>query len=134
MMRPLAGIVLVRILPVLFIAVTAIFYVVYIEGADAYAPRNALPMIVLVVLAGITVYKGDGRWTGLGWRWPLGTFGFAIPALGLSLYLHYGYSVDLHGMYSESVYPRELFRYLPVYTIFAGAIGFAIGWIAGRNV
>jgi len=134
MMRSLAGIVLLRILPVLFIAVAAIFYVVHIEGAAAYAARNALPMVLLVVLAGITVYKGNGRWTGSGWRWPLGTFGFAIPALGLSLYLHYGYSVDLNGMYSESVYPRELFRYLPVYTSFAGGIGFAIGWIAGRNI
>jgi hypothetical protein len=27
-----------------------------------------------------------------------------------------------------------LFRYLPIYTIFAGSIGFAIGWIAGRNI
>ena len=25
------------------------------------------------------------------------------------------------------------FRYLPVYTIVAGGIGFAIGWIVGRN-
>lgn len=133
-MSSLAGIVLVRILPVIFIAVAAIFYAAYVEGADSYAARNALPMILLVLLSAITVYKGNGRWTGSGWRWPLGTFGFAIPALGLSLYLHYGYSVDLHGMYSESVYPRELFRYLPVYTLFAGAIGFAIGWIAGRNI
>jgi hypothetical protein len=37
-------------------------------------------------------------------------------------------------MYSESVYPQELFRYLPLYTLVAGGIGFAIGWIAGRNV
>ena len=133
-MRSHAGMVLVRILPVLFIALAAISYAFYVEGADAYAARNALPMLLLVVLAGITVYKGNGRWTGSGWRWPLGTFGFAIPALGLSMYLHYGYSVDLNGMYSESVYPRELFRYLPVYTIFAGVIGFAIGWIAGRDI
>jgi len=43
-------------------------------------------------------------------------------------------AVDLNGMVSESVYPRELFRYLPEYTTGAGAIGFAIGWIVGRNV
>jgi hypothetical protein len=30
--------------------------------------------------------------------------------------------------------PRNLFRYLPIYTAFAGGIGFAIGWLAGRNV
>ena len=65
--------------------------------------------------------------------WPLGLIGFAIPALGLSLYLHYGYATDLNGMYSEAVYPKELFRYLPIYTVVAGGIGFAIGWIIGRN-
>ena len=82
-----------------------------------------------IALALLTLYKGGGHWTGNGWRWPLATLGFAIPALGLSLYLHYGYSVDLNGMVSESVYPDELFRFLPIYTMFAGAIGFAIGWI-----
>ena len=68
------------------------------------------------------------------WASARAILGFAIPAIGLSIYLHYGYSIDLHGMFSESVYPEELFRYLPVYTMFAGMIGFAIGWIAGRNV
>ena len=28
---------------------------------------------------------------------------------------------------------EELFRFLPIYTLFAGAIGFAIGWIVGRK-
>jgi hypothetical protein len=28
----------------------------------------------------------------------------------------------------------QLFRFLPLYTTGAGAIGGAIGWIAGRNV
>ena len=27
-----------------------------------------------------------------------------------------------------------LFRFLPIYTLVAGAIGFAIGWIVGKNV
>lgn len=128
------GIVFIRILPVIFATTAAIFYTSYIEGPDAYAIRNAAPMVCVVLLSAITVYKGGGHWTAKGWRWALGTLGFAIPAMGLSLYLHYGYSVDLHGMYSESVYPRELFRFLPLYTIFAGVIGFAIGWIVGRNI
>ncbi len=134
MMKSLAGIIFVRILPVLFITFAAMFYAADIEGADAYPVRNAAPMILVIILSAVTVYNGNGRWTGTGWRWPLGTLGFAIPALGLSLYLHYGYSIDLNGMYSESVYPRELFRFLPIYTIFAGGIGFVIGWIVGRNI
>lgn len=133
-MKKRAGLIVVRILPVLLVVAAAIAYVAYVEGDDAYALRNTVPMLTVVALGLLTLRMGKGSWTGAGWRWPLGTLGFAIPALGLSLYLHYGYAVDLNGMYSESVYPRELFRYLPMYTFFAGAIGFAIGWIAGRNV
>lgn len=129
-----AGVVLLRILPVLLLTIAGILYVAYIEGPDAYAVRNALPMLLACALSAIAVIKGGGRWAGNGWRWPLGTIGFAIPAIGLSLYLHYGYSVDLDGMYSGSVYPQELFRFLPIYTVFAGVIGFAIGWIVGRNI
>lgn len=112
----------------------AIAYVFHVEGPSGYAWRNVLPMAVLLMLAAVSLYRGRGRWTGDGWRWPLGTFGYAIPALGLSIYLHYGYAVDLDGMYSQAIYPSELFRFLPVYTMVAGGIGFAIGWIAGRNV
>ena len=123
-----------RLLPVFFVTAAAIAYVIHVEGADGYAGRNALPMLLALALAVVTLYRGRGRWTGAGWRWPLGTLGFTIPALGLSLYLHYGYAHDIDGMYSEAVYPMELFRFLPFYTLFAGAIGFAIGWIAGRDV
>ena len=108
--------------------------VLKVELGEAYPYRNLLPILAVVALSVVTLIKGKGTWTGSGWRWPLGTLGFAVPAVGLSLYLHYGYEVDLNGMYSQSVYPQEVFRYLPMYTSFAGGIGFAIGWIAGRNV
>ncbi len=133
-MKSLTSLIAVRMLPVLFVIGAAIAYISSVEGDDAFATRNTLPMIVVLGLALLSLRMGKGYWAGSGWQWPLGTLGFAVPALGLSLYLHYGYSVDLDGMYSESVYPRELFRYLPLYTSIAGAIGFAIGWIAGRNV
>jgi hypothetical protein len=58
--------------------------------------------------------------------------GFAIPALGLTLYLHYAYAVNLDGMFDAGA--GDLFRFLPYYTVFAGMIGFAIGWLIGRNV
>ncbi|MED5462117.1 MAG: hypothetical protein VYC03_05810 [Pseudomonadota bacterium] len=127
-------VILVRLSPVLFITFAAIVYVLKIEAGVAYPFRNLLTKLSVVGLAIATMVKGDGSWTGSGWCWLLGTIGFAIPAIGLSLYLHYGYDVDLNGMYSESVYPEQVFRYLPIYTGVAGAIGFAIGWIAGRNV
>jgi hypothetical protein len=128
------GVVAFRLLPVLFVTVASMAYVGYVEGADAYIVRNITPMLIVIILSILTLYRGGGSWTGAGWRWPLGTLGFAIPAVGLSLYLHYGYAVDLDGMFDDAIYPRELFRYLPAYTAVAGTIGFAIGWIAGRNV
>jgi len=128
------GLVAFRLLPVIFVAAASMVYVRYVEGPDAWVPRNILPMLMIVVLAMLTLYRGGGSWTGAGWRWPLGTIGFSIPALGLSLYLHYGYAVGLEGLFEDAIYPLELFRYLPAYTLFAGAIGFAIGWIAGRNI
>lgn len=133
-MQSPTGVIVVRMLPVMFVVAAAIAYVLHVEGNDAYPLRNTVPMLVVAALAVLTLRKGRGHWAGSGWRWPLGTLGFAIPALGLSLYLHYGYAVDLNGMVSESVYPRELFRYLPLFTMVAGGIGFAIGWIVGRNV
>jgi hypothetical protein len=125
---------LVRLLPVVFLAAAAIAFVFHVEGNTAYALRNTGPIFVVILLALITLWRGSGRWTGSGWSWLLGTCGFAIPALGLSVYLHYGYATDLNGMYSEAIYPKELFRFLPFYTVFAGGIGFAIGWIVGKNV
>ena len=109
-------------------------YVAYVEWPGPYIALNLLPMLVAIVLAFITLYRGNGRWSGAGFRWPLGTLGFALSAIGVSLYLHYGYATDRDGMVSEATRPVELFRYLPLYALFAGVTGFAIGWIAGRNL
>jgi len=125
---------MVRLTPVLIIAIAAMFYAASVEQENDYLWRNLLPMHAVVLIAVVTLVRGHGYWTGGGWRMPLATVGFALPTLGLSMYLHYGYSIDLNGMVSESVYPNELFRYLPIYTSVAGIIGFAIGWIVGRNV
>jgi hypothetical protein len=42
--------------------------------------------------------------------------------------------VNLNDMFSAAEFPDRVFRYLPAYTLVAGGIGFAIGWIVGRNV
>jgi hypothetical protein len=133
-MDKFAKLILLRLLPVLLITTAAAVYVVDVEGPGAFAARNAVPLIVLVALSALTLYRGGGSWIGAGWRWPLGTLGFAIPALGLSLYLHYAYSVELESLFAAARHPEQLFRYLPIYTVVAGGIGFAIGWIVGRNV
>ena len=123
-----------RMLPPLFVTSGAIAYVAYVEGPNAFALYNALPMVIVLFLSLLTLVRGAGHWAGTGWSWPLGTLGFSIPAIGLSLYLHYAYSTNLNGLFSDALYPQEVFRFLPIYTAVAGAIGFAIGWIAGRNV
>ena len=128
------SLILIRLLPVLFITVAATAYIMDVEGPDAYAARNTMPVLVLLILSALTLLRGKGNWATAGWSWPLGTIGFAIPALGLSLYLHHAYSIELDSLFGESRQPQELFRYMPIYTVVAGGIGFAIGWIVGRNV
>lgn len=124
----------VRLLPVILLATAAGFWFVDVQEGGPWAMRNLLPLLALVVLSFLTLYMGDGRWSGSGMRMPLGTLGFAIPALGLSAYLHYAYSVNLNDMFGDAEFPDRVFRYLPAYTLVAGGIGFAIGWIVGRNV
>ena len=126
--------ILVRLAPVVMLVVAAAAWFNDVQQGGPYVLRNLLPPLVVVALSAVTVRRGDGTWTGSGWRLPLGTLGFAIPALGLSAYLHYAYSVNLNGLFTDATNPEGLFRFLPVYTLVAGGIGFAIGWIVGRNV
>jgi len=123
-----------RIAPVVLIAIAAGAWFNEVQAGGPWVLRNLLPLALLVVLSAATLRQGKGRWGGGGYRMPLGTLGFAIPALGLASYLHYAYAVNLNGMFDESTRPAELFRYLPIYTVVAGTIGFAIGFIVGRNV
>jgi hypothetical protein len=125
---------LIRILPVLIPVLAAALWIADVEEGGAYLPRNLFPLLVFLLLALLTLHRGGGKWSGAGMRMPLGTLGFAVPALGLSLYLHFAYSVNLGGMFTDAQYPERVFRYLPLYTLVAGGIGFAIGWIVGRNV
>jgi hypothetical protein len=124
----------IRVLPLLLLTIAAGAWFNDVQQGGPYVLRNLLPPLVLLLLATLTVWRGGGSWTGRGWRWPLGLVGFAIPALGLSLYLHYAYSTNLDGMFDDAEQPMRVFRYLPAYTLVAGGIGFVIGWIVGRNV
>ena len=130
----MARLILVRLLPVILVVTAAGAWFGKVQGGGPFVERNWLPLVMVVLLAALTLYRGGGRWAGSGWRLPLGTTGFAIPALGLSLYLHYAYSVNLDDLFTDARQPGQLFRYLPIYTLTAGSIGFAIGWIVGRNV
>jgi hypothetical protein len=124
----------VRLLPLILLTGAAGAWFNDVQGGGPYVLRNFVPLIIMLLFALVTLLRGQGSWTGSGWRLPLGTLGFSIPALGLALYLHYAYSVNLNGMFDASESPLSLFRFLPIYTTVAGGIGFAIGWIAGRNL
>lgn len=125
---------LARLAPVVLLTAAAAAYIFSIDGADRFAIRNFLPMLGVILLSSAALWLGDGKWSGAGWRWPLGVVGFAIPSIGLSLYLHYAYSVDLNDLFSGSEKPEEVFRFLPLYTTVSGFLGFAIGWIIGSRV
>ncbi len=124
----------VRLLPVVLLVVAAGLWFADVQQGGPWVGRNLLPLFALVGLSYWTLKRGGGLWSGSGMRMPLGTLGFAIPALGLAAYLHYAYSINLNDMFSDAQYPDRVFRYLPFYTLVAGGIGFAIGWIVGRNV
>ena len=128
---------IVRLLPILMVAAAAAFWFADVQqggpSGGRWLARNLVPLLALVLLSWLTLYRGEGRWSGAGMRMPLGTLGFAVPTLGLTAYLHYAYSVNLNDMFSDALFPDRVFRYLPLYTLVAGGIGFAIGWIAGRN-
>ncbi len=119
--------------PVVVLAVAA---VVILEAEDygPYAMANLLPPALILVLLLHALAGADWRWRQADWRYLLGILGFAIPALGLSLYLHLGLMLEWDGMASRARTPQLLFRFLPYYTSGAGAIGFAIGWIIGGNL
>jgi len=123
-----------RLLPVLLVSIAAGFWFNHVQEGGPHVFRNLIPLLLLVLLSAMTLYAGKGKWAGSGKRLPLGVVGYAIPALGLALYLHYAYSINLNGMFTDAAFPDRVFHYLPYYTVVAGGIGFAIGWIVGRNV
>ena len=134
MTRNTLRLVVLRLLPVILVSVAAALYFNDVQQGGPYVLRNLIPLALLVALSGLVLYLGNGQWGGSGKCLPLGILGYAIPALGLALYLHYAYSINLNDMFTDATHPDRVFRYLPVYTIVAGGIGFAIGWIVGRNV
>ena len=52
-----ARLILIRLLPVVFVAAAATAYVADVEGADAYVVRNAAPLVLLIGLSALTLYR-----------------------------------------------------------------------------
>ena len=126
--------VLLRLLPVVLLLLTAAVWFNDVQDSGPCVPRNLLPLAIVVLLSALTLWQGKGSWKAGSWQLALGTLGFAIPALGLAAYLHYAYDVNLDGMFNGAQEPLQLFRFLPYYTVLAGGIGFALGWVVGRKL
>jgi hypothetical protein len=126
--------VFVRVLPVLLLLIAIGVWFASVQENNQYLLRNLLPLGGVLLLSVLAVWQGEGRWGGPGLRVAFGTLGFAIPVVGLSVYLHYAYATNLNDMFTGTDSPMQLFRFLPYYTTLAGGIGFAIGWIVGRNL
>ena len=123
-----------RLLPIIFIFLAAAFWFNDVQQGGPYVMRNLVPLAILVLISGVGLIRGGGHWTGSSTRITLGLIGYSIPALGLATYLHYAYSINLNEMFTDASHPDRIFQYLPIYTTVAGGVGFAIGWIVGRNV
>lgn len=126
--------VFVRVLPVLLLLCAVGLWFASVQENSQYLLRNLVPLGIVLLLSVFAVRRGEGRWGGPGLRIACGTIGFAIPAVGLAMYLHYAYATNLNDMFTGVDSPMQLFRFLPFYTTLAGGIGFAIGWIVGRNL
>ena len=61
---------IVRLLPVALLAVAAGFWFVDVQqggpSAGQWAARNLAPLLALVLLSWLTLYRGAGRWSGAG--------------------------------------------------------------------
>ena len=44
------GLAIVRLLPILFVTISAMAYVAWIEGIDAYVVRNVVPILVVIII------------------------------------------------------------------------------------
>jgi hypothetical protein len=74
----------VRFMPVALVCIAAAFWFADVQQDGPWVARNLMPLAVLLGLSFVTLRHGGGRWSGAGMRMPLGTLGFAIPALGLT--------------------------------------------------
>ncbi|MEM8983060.1 MAG: hypothetical protein AAGC71_08545 [Pseudomonadota bacterium] len=108
--------------------------IVVIEHGLGTSARNIAPLFIVLLGAAVALWRNNGRWWHPEARWILMTIGFAVPSVGLSLYLHYRWALDIDAVRTSARNVRLLFAWLPAYTLFAGAIGAALGHIVGRQL
>lgn len=134
MLQPRIASTLLRLTPIIAIVVAAGVFIIRAEQGGPHVWRNLGPAVLCLALFWVALLKNRGSWFAVDRRWTPAAIGFAIPTLGLSLYLHASWHYDFDGIASGAATPDLMFRFLPYYTLSAGCIGFAIGWVIGRNI
>ena len=125
---------LVRVLTLALPLAAAGVFIADVESGLDTVPRNLVPLAITLLLGVNALVRNGAGWWSPEPRWSLVMLGFAIPAVGLSLYLHVLWQFDIDGLRSGATQTRLLFAYLPLYTCVAGCIGAALGWIIGRGL
>lgn len=103
------------------------------QADSGYLLRNLLPLLMAGGLLSAHLTRNRGQWLGSRPRWGIASLGFAAVVVGLNTYVHVLWFYDVDALRTLATQPRLLFRFLPAYTVLAAGIGFAIGWIIGRN-
>lgn len=100
---------------------------------SGYLLRNLVPLLLAGCLLSAHLLRNQGQWLGSEPRLGLASLGFAAVVVGLNAYVHALWFYDIDALRTLATQPRLLFRFLPAYTLLAAGIGFAIGWVIGRN-
>ena len=58
----------VRLTPVVFVLTAVGLWFADVHGNSGYVVINTLPLFVLFALSAMTLWRGDGRWTGSGYK------------------------------------------------------------------
>lgn len=124
----------VRLLPLLLVVIVLVAWFADVQQNGPYVPRNAIPPFLGLLPLFIALRGSAGYFRGADPRYVLAALGFAVPSVGLAVYLHHAYAVNLDSLFADARRPVEVFRFLPIYTSGAGLLGAAIGWIAGRSL
>lgn len=123
----------VRLLTLALPLAAIVVFMREVQEPAIYLSRSILCMLLAFVLPAVALLRNGGNWLLPKLPYALASWFFFFVVLGLNTYVHALWFYDVDAIRSAATQPAMLFRYLPFYTVLAGGIGFAIGWIIGVN-
>ncbi len=125
---------IVRLLSIALLFAGLSMFIAEAQDPATYLSRSMFCMALGFAAPAIAIVRNSGNWLAPNLAFSLGAWFFAAVIGGLNVYVHSLWFYDIGGIKSDATQPGILFQFLPFYTVFAGAIGFAIGAIIGSNV